>query len=252
MVGNMKHLTLKSLLFIGLLLVPASVYADQLTVGFSYAKPPFVFAEKSGDTSVTNGIELDIMRQALAVKGHTFKPRYISYKRLAYELGTKRIDAAATIQPENKEFFYSDQYVYFHNFAISKRPSKLAIRSLSDLTGKRLAAWQGAAHDLGPDFEAVTKKATLYREFASQKQQVFLFLKDRLNVLIIDGNIFKYWAGVHGVDVADFEFNPIFGDRTTFTVGFSSKRLRDDFNEGLRAIRKTGAYDEIYQRYTGQ
>ena len=66
---------------------------------------------------------------------------------------------------------------------------------------------------------------------------------------MIDANIFSYWVKVHGVSPKVFDYHAIFGGRTSFVVGFVSARIRDDFNEGLRAIKKSGAYEEIFCKY---
>ena len=113
----------------------------------------------------------------------------------------------------------------------------------------RIVAWQGATKDLGPAFEKAVSKADLYREIADQGKQVLLFLKGRVDVAVIDGNIFDYWAKVHGESSSTFEYHAIFGDRTSFVVGFVSAEIRDDFNEGLRAIKKSGAYEAIFCKY---
>jgi polar amino acid transport system substrate-binding protein len=34
-----------------------------------------------------------------------------------------------------------------------------------------------------------------------------------------------------------------------FRVGFVDKKVRDDFNEGLKQLRSSGRYDEIIKKY---
>jgi polar amino acid transport system substrate-binding protein len=36
---------------------------------------------------------------------------------------------------------------------------------------------------------------------------------------------------------------------TRYKVGFKSKSIKNDFNEGLAALRKSGRYDEIILKY---
>ncbi len=245
----MKHVLYPWLSSFLWLLAANGAFADELTVGFGIAKPPFVFAKSIHDIDQTQGIELDVMRQALAVKGHSFLPRYVSYNRLAYELKVERVDAVATVRPELASAHYSEEFIYFHNYAVTRSGSGSPIRDVSDLAGRRIVAWQGAAKDLGPAFEKVVKKASLYREIADQGRQVLLFLKGRVDVTVIDANIFSYWVKVHGESPKVFDYHAIFGGRTSFVVGFVSARIRDDFNEGLRAIKKSGAYEEIFCKY---
>jgi len=233
-------------------LLGATAQADGLTVGFAIAKPPFVFAETANDTDVVNGIELDLMREALAVKGHTFVPAFMPYNRLGVDLKAGRIDAAATVRPELPGMHYSQEFVYFHNHAITRAAADIAIAESADLAGKRVVAWQGATKDLGPDFARAVENAALYEEVGNQREQVELFLKGQADVLVIDGNIFKYWARQSGEDNAAFTYHSIFGERTGFVVGFTSAKMRDDFDAGLSALKTSGRYDAIFRHYIGE
>lgn len=247
-----KRLTLLALLPLFALAAVAGqgfARADDYIFGFSYAKPPYVFAKLPRDTKELRGIELDIVREALAIKGHTFTPKFVSYNRLPEELASKTIDAAATVRPERNDVFYSKEFVYFQNFAITRPDGTNPLKSVHDLAGKRVVAWQGATKDLGESYANATKNFELYREIANQQKQVLLFLKGQVNVIVIDGPIFKHWAKAHGHKPSSFIYHPIFGDKTTFVVGFTSKQLRDDFDDGLAELKKTGEYDRIFNSY---
>jgi len=224
--------------------------ADHLTVAFSFAKPPYVFAEKLEDTYDTRGIELEIMTKALAFKGHSFKPLYTTYERLNGELQSGHVDAAATVRPELDNIFYSKEFVYFHNFAITRK-NALPMKAMGDLVGRSLVAWQGATKDLGPAFAAASKQASVYKEIPDQQRQVKLFLKERVNTIIIDGSIFKFWTREMGENPKDFTYNSLFGGKTSFVVGFRSKKLRDDFNAGLAKLHASGEYKDIFRRFIG-
>ena len=47
--------------------------AKELIIGFSYDIPPYIA------DNATSGLEIDIVRDALKYKGHTFKPQQFSY-----------------------------------------------------------------------------------------------------------------------------------------------------------------------------
>ena len=239
-----------AIIFCGALVMTGISVADDLKVAFSFAKPPYVFAEKLEDTYDLRGIELELMAKSLAFKGHTFTPVYTTYERLNGTLLAKRVNAAATVRPELKEAFYSKEFVYFRNFAITHTDTR-PLKTMADLIGRSIVAWQGATKDLGPAFEAAAKQAGVYKEIPDQQRQVNLFLKQRVNTIVIDGAIFKFWARELGYDPNKFVYNPLFGGKTTFVVGFNSERLRDDFDAGLDKLRATGEYNEIYRRYIG-
>ncbi len=68
--GYPKKIT-KYFFFIVLALLTSPAVADHLTIGFGYSKPPFVFAEHPEQTDELRGIEIDIVKEALAHKEHT-------------------------------------------------------------------------------------------------------------------------------------------------------------------------------------
>ncbi len=245
------------LLLVGILMswASASMAADPLTVGFSYSKPPYVYATepfKPSDYDVTGdrpGVEFDIVRAALAARSLTFTPQFMSSDQLNQHLQDGRIDAVATVRPEVPTAFYSDNFVRFRNYAITRKDFGRPIKDIRDLAGTSTVAWQGAHFDLGKDFEAATKTTDLYREFVDQQTQVLGFLKKRANVIVIDNLIFRHWAQTLGSDPDSFVFHDIFPEHTTFVVGFTSERMRDEFNLGLREIKRSGVYADIYRKY---
>ena len=74
-----------------------SARADHLTVAFAIATTPFVYQTETGAPrpGEAKGIELDIMKAALAPRGHTFTPLFTTYDGLQGEVLTGATDAAA-------------------------------------------------------------------------------------------------------------------------------------------------------------
>lgn len=226
-----------------------SAYAEELVIGFSYAKPPYVFAQSPRQTGDRRGIEIEIVEAALAERDHSFEPRFYSYNRLNDALKSGKVDAIATVRPELDWPFYSDEYVFYHNFAITRAETKPEITGIKSLSSRSITAWEGATKDLGPVYAKAVAEASNYQEIGDQQQQVLQFLHGRVNTLVIDGMIFRYWARVLGFNPDDYLFHSIFGGKTRFVMGFTSKSLRDDFNTGLRILEKNGTYDAIYRKY---
>lgn len=246
---RMQHLSALSATLV-LALLTTAARAEQLTVAFAIAKPPFVYQTEAGAPrpGKTRGIELDIMKAALAPHGHTFTPMFTTYDGLESEILSGAADAAATVRPENPGLHYSTEFVFFHNVAILPAGAP-APGSIDDLAAKSMVAWQGATRDLGPVFAAAAAKSPDYVEMGDQKAQVAAFLDGRFDALIIDGTIFRYWAKVLGKDAGAYGLYPLFGGRTPFVVGFRDAGLRDDFNAGLKEIRLNGVYDVLFNHH---
>jgi polar amino acid transport system substrate-binding protein len=58
-------IVLLGMVFITSPLLPRNAHADEVKVGVSFSIPPYVIQETN------SGLELDILRSALAVKGHS-------------------------------------------------------------------------------------------------------------------------------------------------------------------------------------
>jgi polar amino acid transport system substrate-binding protein len=229
--------------------------ADELIVGFAYTKPPFVFATPPIESRFYDmrnsglGMEVDIFRAALAFKGHTLKPSYFSYDQLSQALKDGKIDAAATVRADFKNRFYSDAFIRFHNFAITKNKNNMALHTIADLSDKSIVAWQGATHDLGKTFENTVQDNNKYREIGSQKEQCALFINDEADVLVIDKTIFKWWHKELSKQKDAVSYHDLFPGETIFLAGFQSEKMRDDFDEGLKTIKESGVYNQIISNY---
>jgi len=229
-----------------------NVRADQLVIAFSLDTPPYVMDHGK------SGIEIDIVRTALKLKGYTFSIRQMTYGELADAVDTKDVDAAATVTKMNNGTFYSENYITFRNAAITKQNSGLKIDSIADLKGKSIVAWQNAYEDLGPEFQALFSpkiKAPYrkkYREIANQKQQVEMFWKGEAQVIVIGESVMQWFTKelANKVDTAQpLVYHWIFPPKTAFRISFKSAKVRDDFNVGLNEIRKSGAYKKICEKY---
>lgn len=228
-------------------MLPTISSADTIKVGFGYSKPPFVFATSLEDSAKPHGIEVEVMREAFALRGHTITVSYFPNTDLQEQLRKGNIDVATTIPyGQDSSFYYSDEVIYFWNYAITQPEDPRFIRSIGDLKGRKVTAWLGAENDLGQDFQEVVPKMELYREVESQEEQVLLFLQKKLDTIVIDWNIFSFWAYHHGYDPTKYHQNDIFEGRTWFSAAFSEQGLRDDFQQGFNQLKLDGTYDEIY------
>jgi len=234
------------------LLADFYVCAEELEIGFSYDIPPFVM------NNGTDGLELEILREALKYRGHSFSVQQYSYKELEVAVARLGLDAAAGVRETDDGTYYSDNFVAFENYAITKKGSGIVLASVEDLRGKNIVTWQNAHRDLGRDFAAMFSpdvKAPYmetYHELPVQKDQVSLFWRKDGTVLIIDKSIFIWFSKQlsRQMDVTDkVVYHKIFPIPTVFQVNFKSRKIRDDFNEGLKHIRRRGIYEQIFENY---
>ncbi len=243
---------IKFILFFLFLSVISNASADELKIGITYDIPPYIMNEG------TAGLEIDILREGLKSYGYTFTTEQHSYKELETAVTKLGLDAAAGVRYLDDGTFYSDNFITFENYAISKQKADMEIATVEDLVGLNIVTWQNAHRDLGDDFAKYfspnikTDYIKKYHEEPDQREQVKMFWLGGADVIIIDKAIFIWLTKELSaeIDINDEPaYHKIFPLVTEFQVNFADRQIRDDFNEGLKQIRKTGIYQKIFHRY---
>lgn len=233
------------------LLYPQLIQAAELKIGVSLSIPPYVIQESD------SGLELDLLYQALAVKGHTANIEYLPLARTFHELREGKLDGIINVKEGMIEnVFYSNVAIRYQNCAISLEKNNFSINSIKDLTDKKVVSFQRAASFLGDEFAQMTKANPSYQEQARQIQQVYMLMKHRADVVVMDKNIFTYYlrqAFIEGklteveskqVAVCHRIFPP-----TEYKFAFLSEQIRDDFNLGLKQITEDGTLIALQEKY---
>lgn len=230
--------------------LPLCSMAEDVVMAFGEKIPPFCFPESD------SGIELEVIGQALAYKGHHLQPRYYPLARVPIEFKRGNVDAAMTdlghdLSPQGA--FYGEPAVLYDNVFISLKERNLQIRTAEDLKGLAVVAFPGALKRYPAWLESVDKDG-LYFEQNNQELQVSGLNKGRFDVVLSDKSIFRYFELMlsrtnlfhakavqmhHFVEVNPNDYRPL----------FRSQQVRDDFNAGLAHLKASGGYQAIYDSY---
>lgn len=248
----MHALTLLSrFCLLALLLISSGMSrAADVVMAFGEKIPPFCFPESD------SGIELEIIGEALAFKGHKLKPRYYPLARVPLTFRKGEVDAAMTDLGQDLSdvgAHYGDPAVIYQNVFVTLQNRNLKIESPQDLKGLSVVAFQGAAKRY-PEWLAASEKAGLYFEQNNQELQVLGLNKARYDVVLSDRSIFRYFELLLE-RTALFKAKPV--QMHTFTEAnpddyrpvFHDKQIRDDFNLGLKQLKASGRYQAIYDHY---
>lgn len=219
-------------------------------MAFGEKIPPFCFPETN------TGIELEVIGEALAYRGHVLKPRYYPFARVPFSFKVGEVDAAMTDLGQDLQRFgghYGSPAVFYDNVFITLKSRKLQIRQPEDLKGLSVIAFQGALNRY-PEWLGPVDEAGHYHEQPDQETQVLTLDKGRHDVVLSDRNIFRYFSlklkkerhlqqqaveEHHFVELNPNDYRPIFRD----------SKIRDDFNAGLEHLRRSGRYQAIYDKY---
>jgi polar amino acid transport system substrate-binding protein len=224
----------------------AMASAQVLHVGFGTHKPPYVFEGEP------RGLEYELVDGAARNAGFVVTAYYAPMERLHLMLRRGEIDAITTTHERSGvEAFYSDVYIHYHNAAVALARRGYRIERIADLGRHSVSAFQRARVLLGPEFERMAMNNPRYREEALQINRNRLLYSGRIEVVVGDKRIIRYFNRevADQVDVNQpltwFELFP----PTPYRVGFRRQEQRQRFDEGLRRLRESGEYQRIEQRY---
>jgi polar amino acid transport system substrate-binding protein len=204
------------------------------------------------------GIELDVIREALKFKkGHTLEPKDYPLARVSIGFRQNAIQAAMTDSGQDLRRYvghYADSAVTDTNVFITLKNRNITINSTADLNRYRIVSFQGAAKRYPMWLRNITKTSK-YSEISSQETQVKLLVSGRFDVVLSDRNVFKYFSNLYikknklskNTDFKEIEFTKI--NPNDYRPIFKSKKVMEDFNEGLRHLKKSGRFQEIYDSY---
>lgn len=239
---------MKKVKFVALLLLISAVqiFSETITVGVGLALPPYIISEKS------NGIELDIVKEALKRAGHNIEIKYLPFARVNVALEDQKVDAALTILESSgvKGVYYTDSHISYQNVAVTLTKNGLTIDKISDLENLNVIGFQNAKLYLGNKFKESMDKNKKYREMAKQESQVAMLFKERTQVNVVDINIFKYYKQLTKITdtSAKVTYHEIF-PKTDYKVAFHNKSIRDQFNKSLAEMKKDGTLEKIFKKY---
>lgn len=243
----MKHL-IRTLTFFASSLLLNQAFAAEVRMTFDETIVPFVLAKEDA------GIQVDIVREALAHKGHTLIPVYVSAKRMMHELKIGAVDAASSGSYDpvtEKGFHYGEAPFSYQNAFFTLKERALDIKNPNDLSGLRVATFQNAKLIWPEWLEPVDEKEN-YIEVANQALQPKMLERGRVDAVVADQTIFAYYTKQLEEKSGDV-LKPVhtfaFAEPVSFPPVFKSEKIKDDFNEGLKNLLESGRHGEIFDDY---
>ncbi|MYM86560.1 transporter substrate-binding domain-containing protein [Rugamonas sp. FT82W] len=220
----------------------------EVLVGMGLPKPPYIM--ESG----TAGLDYDIARQAMAAGGYKMVGRSLPQTRALAMLRAGQLDGMlSTTEGIGGHDFFTDPYIVYQNVATTLTSRRLILRQIEDLSGYSVVAFQNASMVLGERYSLTVSGHPDYREVPSQITQNKLLFTGRVDVVVGDRLIFRYFSNKLDPQIDATKavtFHRIFPDSPRKAV-FRDARMRDAFNAGLKIIRANGAYDAIVSQYIG-
>jgi len=228
-------------------MVASAAQSRDITLAMSPSIPPYVIKETQG------GIMSDIVKEALAIKGHSLKEfNYVSNKRLVAMLQSGLVDGGINTPPNLTVGFVSEPIIHFENVVVALTAKNYQFNHISDLTPFRVQAFQYAKAYLGPEFVAMAEGNSSYHEVILQVNQLRHLFLDRTDAIILDRQIFLYYLNelrsqmTHIPDVTFYTLFP----KAPRHAAFLDEEMRDDFNDALSIMRSSGRVQAIIDQYS--
>ncbi|AWF81537.1 hypothetical protein BTJ40_12275 [Microbulbifer sp. A4B17] len=244
----MRNKTLKLLVLFPLLLgLPLFANASELKVAIANDAPPYVA------DNAKSGLEVEIIQ--LALPGYSIKFLQMGWGEIQDAIKNGMADAETNVYDhgETGGHYFSNNYVGFVNYAISRKSEDIKIDNVNDLVGHHVIAWKGAHLDLGPEFERLFSPGGAgsknYVEIQDSRDQVRDFWKNKDSIAIIDKNIFAHFSMNQGHSMDEVDTHKVFLPVSKFKMAFKDEKTRDEFNKGLTRLCSTGEYARLLRKY---
>jgi polar amino acid transport system substrate-binding protein len=237
--------------FLALLAIALPAGAATVRMAFGDNLPPYILVSSS------SGIEVDIVREALAYRGHVLQPVFMPMGRIPVTFTVGKADAIMMDVGQDMQAAggqYGDPPVVYDNALFTLASRGLAIRQPADLRTLWVMSFVGAARRY-PDWLGPLQRTRYYVEHNNQSVQPLLLALGRYDVVVCDRTIFTYFSRQQEKSDPKFRMPAVAehplpaADARAYRPVFRSAKVRDDFNAGLAFLHKSGRYDAIYKRY---
>jgi polar amino acid transport system substrate-binding protein len=218
-----------------------------VTIGTNAEYPPFEYVDEAGEIT---GFDIDLMNAIAAEAGFEFEFVNTRWDGIFVALASGEFDAvisAATITAERAETVdFSDPY-FNAGQMITVRADETEIMTDADLAGKKVGVQLGTTGDIWLT-EETGAEVVRFDENTLAFQAV---ANGDVDAAVADGPT--------AIDIVkanpEMELKVLDGVYTDEEYGIAVNKDKQDLlaaiNEGLAAVKASGEYDEIYEKYFG-
>jgi len=244
----MRHLNVQIITVTACILafVSISAFGKKLSVSVGWTKPPYVIEK------MNSGFELELVKAVYKRMGHHLEFVYVPFGRSNKLINAGKVDAALTMtqKMDVKGLHLSDPYIVYQNAAISLKGRGIDLQSIEALRHHSIVGFQNASIVLGRNYKLAVEQSPLYLELPDQRTQVEMLLKGKVDVVVMDINIFNYlsreFIGRSHMDNVDI--HRLFPS-SPYKMAFSDPKLRDIFNKQLVDFKKSEEFQDLIKEY---
>lgn len=236
----MQHLLYIAMLWIALVAVPLKAQQLQLLVGVE--KPPYI------KRATQTGYELELLRTVVKRMGFDSQFIHVPNGRLLDLFSEGQADMVSLQRGFPPGFYATQPYISYQNILIVRQDLVKELVKLSDLAGLRVMAFQNARQFLPPEYAEAIRNTSSYLEVVEQHQLPALLLKNRVDVLVMDRNIFWHYYRQtapkdHSLKVLSF-FQP-----NHYHMLARIPEVAERFNKALMEVKQSELFSQLQLKY---
>lgn len=229
-----------------LLILPFFSFGKDIRVIVGLSKPPYVIEDQQ------SGYEIELVTEILNQMDYQPEFLYVPMGRSKRLLDNGVGDALMTVNNNiiiNQDLI-SKPYIVYQNVAITKKDSDIVVDELADLKHYRVVAFQMANKLLGSEYAHSVLQNANYMEIPDQFRQVKLLLEGKMDVAVMDVNIFKYFLGLVGGRELENKVtvHNVF-PRNPYSMAFKDAQLVGQFNQAIARVMASDKYQELLKKY---
>lgn len=236
----MQQLLYLGAICVALLVGPAKAQQLQLLVGVE--KPPYI------KVASQTGYELELLNAVVKRMGFDSQFIHVPNGRLFTLFSDGQADLVSLQRSTPKGFFATQPYISYQNILIVRQDLYKEILNLNDLVGLRVMAFQNARQFLPPDYAEAIAKARSYQEVVEQHQLPALLLKNRVDVLVMDRNIFWHYYRQTAPDDSSLRILSFFHSNHYHMLA-RTPEVAERFNKALAEIKQSELFSQLQLKY---
>ncbi|WP_028987821.1 basic amino acid ABC transporter substrate-binding protein [Thermicanus aegyptius] len=222
--------------------------AETMVVGTDTSFPPFEYVDP--DTNQYTGFDIELIYAIADATGLKVDLKPMEFKAIVPGLQTGTLDvgiAGMTITEERKKAVLFSEPYFQAGLVIAVRPQENKIHNKDDLKGKTIAVKLGTTSEkMAREIEGATVKT-----FDNGNDVYLEVIHGGADALIEDLPVIKHYI-VKNPDKLVVVSEPMTGDNYGIAVTKSKTQLLEKINEGLKKVKESGKYDELYKKYFGE
>jgi len=221
---------------------------EKVIVATDTSFPPFEYVDPK--TNEYTGFDIELIKAIAEAEGLDIELKPMEFKAIIPGLQTGTLDAAVagiSITEQRKKVVNFSEPYFRAGLVIAVRPDNTTIKSKDDLKGKTIAVKLGTTSE---KFARQIEGATV-KTFDNGNDVYLEVINGGADAAIEDLPVIKHYI-VQNPGKLKVVSEPMTGDDYGIAVAKGKEELLKKINDGLKKVKESGKYDELYKKYFGE